>query len=226
MRHLCRAALRLDVVRGFNATYVTHQLVADLFGDRDDRGYLYRVLSRAPKQAEVLILSDERPESQPPVREWGRAVRIESRAYDFVPEAGQPLDYEIRLNATCVVTDKNGRKSRTDVWDAVFREDPDSPLSPHEVYREYLSRRLGETAVLKSARVVERGFEKAARAGRRPIQFVSTNLIGTLEVADPEGFLDVVVEGIGRAKAFGQGLLCLSPPGTILLRRYGGAEVT
>lgn len=225
MRHLSRADLSLKVVRGFNATYVIHQLVADLFGERDDRGYLYRVLSRAPREAEVLILSDEEPDRRPPVREWGGAVRVESRPYDFVPEAGQPLDYEIRLNATRVVTDEEGRKSRTDVWDAAWREDPETPLTPHDVYREYVERRLGETAGLHSARVVERGFEKAARAGRRPIRFVSTNLIGTLEVTDPVGFLDVMANGIGRTKAFGQGLLCLSRPGTILPRRYGRGEM-
>lgn len=225
MRHLSRAALRLDIVRGFNATYVIHQLVADLFGQRDDRGYLYRVLSRAPREAEVLILSDDEPDAEQPVRDWGCATDIESRPYDFIPDPGQPLDYEVRLNATRVVTGQKGRKCRTDVWDAVLRKDPDTRLTPHRVYQDYLERRLADVARLRSARVVERGFQKAARQGRRPIQFISTNIIGTLEVSEPERFLDLIAAGIGRAKAFGQGLLCLSRPGTILPRRYGGREM-
>ncbi|MEQ9398433.1 MAG: type I-E CRISPR-associated protein Cas6/Cse3/CasE [Longimicrobiales bacterium] len=224
MAYLSRAALRLEVVRGFNATYVIHQLVADHFGDRSDRGYLYRVLSRAPREAEVLILSTDEADPDPPHREWGRSLRVESRPYDFVPEVGQSLDFEVRLNATRVVTDE-GRKSRTDVWDAVRRQDPECALEPHDVYAEYLERQLDGTARLHAARVVERGLEKAARPGRRPIPFVSTNLIGTLEVSEPDRFIGVVAAGVGRAKAFGHGLLCLSRPGTILPRRYGGRDL-
>ena len=225
MAYLSRAALHLEVSRGFNATYVIHQLVADHFGERSDRGYLYRVLSRAPREAEVLILSTDVADPDPPPREWGRSLKVETRPYDFVPEAGQLLDFEVRLNATRVVTDDQSGKSRIDLWDAVRRQDPQSELGPHDVYGAYLERRLDGAARLYAARVVERGLEKAARSGRRPITFVSTNLIGTLEVSHPDRFIETVAAGVGRAKAFGQGLLCLSRPGTILPRRYGGREL-
>jgi CRISPR system Cascade subunit CasE len=212
----------MNVVRGFNTTYVVHQLVADLFGDRVDRGYLYRVLSGTAKEVEVLILSGDPPTQESPLREWGEVLCVESREYDVKLAPGQTLDFELRFNATRVVTDAEGRKSRVDAWDAVFREDRETPRTPHDVYRDYLERRLGETATLLSANVVERCEQRAARRGRKAIRFVSTNLIGSLTVRDPAAFLGVIFDGIGRAKAFGQGLLCLSRPGTILPRRYGG----
>lgn len=223
--HFSRAALRLNIVRGFNATYVTHQLVADLFGDRDDRGYLYRVLSRAPREAEVLVLSDRVPATEPAPRDWGAVAGVQSREYDFMPSPGQKLDYEIRINATCVVTDEQGKKSRMDVWDAAFREDRQTERTPHDVYREYLARRVGSSAKILSCRVVERGEDRAAREGRRPIRFISANLIGSIEIGEPQPFLEVMANGIGRSKAFGHGLICLSRPGTILPRRYGGGEM-
>lgn len=218
---LSRASLQLEVQRGFNAAYVIHQLVADLFGDRDDRGYLYRIVSRAPREAGVLVLSTDEPRSGPE-REWGRTTQIDSRRYDPDLETDQLVDYEIRINATRVVTQDSGRKKRVDVWDAVFAEDPDTDQTPHAVYQEYLERKLRDRAAVLECRVVERGMTKVARRGRRPIPFVATNLVGSLRIADPGGLMAGMRTGFGRSKAFGCGLLCLSRPGSLLPRRYPG----
>lgn len=216
---LSRAALRMNVKRGYNEPYIVHQLVADLFGDRDDRGYLYRVVSRAPKEAVVLVLSDIEP-MKGPKREWGHATELESRTYDPDLEIGQRLDYEIRINATRVVTQGSGRKKRVDIWDAAFSEDRETSETPHAVYQKYLQRKLDGQAHVLDARVVERGLTKIASGPRRTIPFVMTNLIGTLSVTNPEGLVADIGKGFGRSKAFGCGLLCLSRPGSILPRRY------
>lgn len=221
---LSRAALRMTVQRGYNEPYIIHQLVADLFGDRDDRGYLYRVVSRAPREANVLVLSRAEP-TPGPERAWGRTSGLESRAYDPELEAGQHLDYEIRINATRVVTQDDGSKPRFDVWDVVFEEEPDTERTPHDVYHEYLKRKLDGIAQLLDCRVVERGMTKVARADRRSIPFVATNLIGSLRVTEPKRLLEEMARGFGRSKAFGCGLLCLSRPGSILPRRYPGLSV-
>lgn len=218
---ISRGVLRLRRSRGYSPEYLIHQLVADWFGDRDDRGYLYRVTARPPREAHVLVLSDEPPVDDPPAREWGETVRVESKP--FAPEltSGQELDYELHINATRVVTQPNGKKKRTDIWDAVFHADCDDPRTPHDVYAAYLRRKLDGAAEVMDARVTERGQTRIRRANRsRPILFIVANLIGTLRVTDPDTFLDTVAHGIGRAKAFGCGMLCLSRPGTILPRKY------
>lgn len=222
---LSRATLQLERTRGYSPAYITHQLVADLFPDDDSRGYLYRVTGRAPGERRVLVLSGEEPDAGPE-RPWGSTRRLESKSYDPDLDSGLELDYELRLNATRVHTrtddDGNKTKTRRDVWDVVFDEEPETEQSPHDVYRAYVARKLEGAARIDDARVIDRSWVKAKKGGnRRPIQFVATNLIGTLQVRDPEALLETIAHGIGRAKAFGCGLLCLSRPGTVLARRYG-----
>lgn len=235
---LSRALLRLRPGRGWTAEYMTHQLVADLFGDRADRGYLYRVTRERPGGVEVLVLSSDAPlpPQSLPVRDWGAALDLQSKP--FTPEiaVGQAVDFELCINATRVITDPaSGRKHRTDAWEAVWRANRETLRTPDEVYGEYLAGKLGSAAELMSwaappagvpplARVTERGEVRARRGDRRgAIRFVATNLIGTLRVTDPGRFLEITTEGIGRARAFGCGLLCLSAPGTVLARRYPDA---
>jgi CRISPR system Cascade subunit CasE len=213
-----------EAERRSTSPYLIHQAVADLFGDRDDRGYLYRVTAEPAGGADVLVLSHTPPlslgELASPAHR--RAERVESKFFAPALTGGQPLDFEIRLNATQVVTDPTtGRKRRTDVWEAVWQADQQTPRTPHDVYGEYLQRKLEDVAEVRSARVVERGEVRARRGDRREaIRFVAVNVIGTLTVLDPTRFLEVVAAGIGRSKAFGCGLLCLSAPGTVLARRY------
>lgn len=236
--------LRSDPSRRWTAEYTTHQLVADLFGDRSDRGYLYRTVQERPGGVEVLVLSPDAPlgSESLPVRSWGAAVGVESKPFAPRLTAGQVVDFEIRINATRVITDPaTGRKHRTDVWEAVWRGDPDTVLSPHEVYGEYLTRKLSGSADLirqecdratgaeSLVRLTERTEVRARRGGRGSrgdrsecVRFVAANLIGTLRVRDPEQLLAITTGGIGRAKAFGCGLLCLSAPGTVLARRNAG----
>lgn len=221
---LSRAHFDLRVSRGFTAGYTLHQLVADLFGDREDRGYLFRTMTESPRDARVLILSDDPPNDDIPERDWGDIRRVETKEYDVPFREDQLLDYEVRINATRVVTQPSGRKKRVDVWDAVFAEDRETELTPHDVYAEYLGRRLKDAAELEHCRVVGRGDKRLGRPGRQAIRFVATDLIGTLRVLDPAAFRRTMFQGVGRSKAFGCGLLCLSLPGSILPRRYGVTE--
>lgn len=220
---ISRVQLEIRPHRGASQEYITHQLVADLFGDRGDRGYLYRVMSESRDRRTVtsLVLSHDPPHEDTPERPWGAVRRVERKPFAPAIQTGALLDYEIRINATAVVTSPSGRKKRTDVWDAVFAADRNDPRTPHDVYAAYLQRKLEGVAEILDGRVTARGPVRARRPGARsPIAFIATNLIGTLRVSDPLALLETIGAGVGRSKAFGCGLLCLSRPGSVLPRRH------
>jgi CRISPR system Cascade subunit CasE len=227
---ISRATLRIarptSEARRATAPYLIHQAVADLFGDRGDRGYVYRELGTDDDVVTVLILSTDPPL---PISELSspshrRVLSVESKP--FVPELtpGQVVDYEIRVNATKIVWDREtNTKQRKDVWDAVWRADPSTPSSPHDLYGAWLSSKLTAVAEVLAARVTERGEVRARRgAGDTCARFIAANIIGSLRVVEPNGLLSSMVDGLGRARAFGCGLMCLSRPGSILPRRHPG----
>lgn len=238
---LSAATLRIargggDAERRSTEAYLIHQAVADLFGERDNRGYLYRVVGESPGEREVLILSHAPPLAvdevdSPPHR---RVQRVRSKPFQPELSPGQLLDFEIRVNATRVVTGPdrkaNGklRKRRYDVWELVWKADKENfDNTPHHTYGEWLAGQLEGLAELVPdadgalARVTARGEVQARRGGRSDVpRYVATNLIGTLRVQDPGRFIEKIGRGIGRAKAFGCGLLLISRPGTVLARRY------
>ena len=206
--------------RSASEEYLVHQLVADLFGDRDERGYLYRVLQTSPQETQVLVLSLGRPveSGSRPVRDWGWIISEASKAFDPPLKRGQVLDYEVRLNAT-----RSQDQRRVDIWDAVWKADPADSRSPDDVYGEYLARRLGEAALVSQARVTERRFVQMRRGRHKeePISLVSTNVAGRLEILEPEAFRAALLSGVGRSKAMGHGLICISAPGTVLPQSTG-----
>ena len=209
--------------RGATKEYLVHQLVADLFSDQPGRGYLYRLTRDRPGGAEVLVLSSEAPREavDRPVRNWGRTLSVVSKPYAPSLSAGQVVDYEIRINATTSVGGK-----RKDVWDAVFGANRDDPRSSADVYQAFLGRRLGDAAEMMATHLTERRFVNIRRrlGKQRAITFVSANLIGALRINDPDHFLQIVADGVGRAKSFGHGLVCISRPGSILVRSHAHAS--
>lgn len=217
--------------RGSTREYLLHQFVADLFPDRPDRGYLFRETRPRPCGAEVLVLSTGAPREMDeiPVHPWGCAVDVRSKPFAPRLEPGMVLDYEVRVNATrCVPVPGRKRGRREEIWNAVWRPERETPRTPDDVYRQWMARKLESAAEVLDARVTERGETRARRgdpSGHHPkdrqVLFVAANVVGSLRVTDPERLAAVMVAGIGRARAFGCGLLCLSRPGTVLSR--GGA---
>ena len=130
--------------------YLLHQAVANLFGDRPDRGYLfYEIGRRKDRTAELLVLSDRPPtEGLPEVSPW-QITRLRTKPFIVRLPSGAVLDFEIRVNATVVRTTARGRKGgrvrrkrRVDVWDALWGEHRDTDRTRDDVYAEYLGRKL------------------------------------------------------------------------------------
>lgn len=208
--------------RGATRGYLLHQLVADLFGQYEKRPFLYRSDGSDGPRTTAIVLSSKAPIDASDHRgsPAGSILKVESKPFELSVPVGTLLDFEIRINATKDVRQDNGSTRRTDIWEAE-RERTSEPGAMADVYAAYLGRKLTGSAKVLVARVIARQFPKV-RAGlkRRPITFVATDLIGSLEVQDARKLSDTMSNGIGRSKAFGCGLLCLSRPGAILPRRH------
>jgi CRISPR system Cascade subunit CasE len=243
---LSRATLSLRgdlhaLPRGSSEEYLIHQAVADLFGDRPqgDRGYLYRVMERQRNERKILVLSHAEPLPLERIafRPWLGVTALQTKRFDPALRAGQALDFQVRVNATRVVTSEDEKtesgepkKRRFDVYDAARHRNTPPSHSPADVYREWLGRQLAGAAEVRDVGLVERGEAKPSRgmdrtdARTRRIQFVYAELIGALLVEDPRRLLDIAVGGVGRARAFGCGLLLLWPPGSLPRRRLRESE--
>lgn len=213
--------------RGTSREYMIHQSVADLFGDQDERCYLWRELSKYSDVARVLVLSSR------PVHSELRDVASPQCQFHiqaskpFLAElrTGQRLDFELRANATRVVsTPASGQapgaaprnqKIRRDIWDVRFAAGMDREIAMADVYGDWLQRQLGTVADIGTVAVTERRLITVRRSAKTPpIPIVATNLAGELEVRDPDGLVVLMQNGIGRGRAFGCGLLCLAPLGS------------
>lgn len=243
--HLTKASIELHrppvQERGVTAEYLLHQSIADLFGDREERGYVWRQLSAGPRHADVLLLSSSPPDAAAGDRmPLHRRVRtIVSRPFRPELRTGQQFDFELRVNATRVVTtpavaadvmdvtDPKARKQRRDVWDIAFADKSNASVRMVDVYAEWLRTQLAEVAELGDVAVTERGLMRVRRSLARPaIPVITTNLVGSLTVREPELLVDRMAGGIGRSRAFGCGLLCLARFGSRPRRALASARDT
>jgi len=178
--------------------YAWHQTLWHAFPGMDGkpRNFLTRV-DRRGDNFEALILSPEPPEPQP----WGQ--------WDTKPIAESFFQHEryrfsLRANPTQmrVVRDAEGNRRkhgrRTGVFDPVQ-------------LRQWVTRRLQQAG----CRIEVVSFdppvrETFCRKGKTLIQ-VRVDFRGVLRVVDRHRFVEAAVCGIGRARAFGFGMLLLAP---------------
>lgn len=229
--------------RGATAEYLLHQAVADLFGNRGDRGYVWRQLAADARGADVLILSTTAPDPTAGDRmpSHRRVRSVVSRPFRPDLRAGQQLDFELRVNATRVVSTPaepadimdveapKAHKRRFDVWDVVFATGPAPTVSMVDVYATWLRAQLESVARIDEMAVTERGMVRVRRSLTHPaMPIVATNLVGSLTVREPDALVARMAAGIGRSRAFGCGLLCLARLGSRPRRQLvsGGAAAT
>ena len=210
--------------RGTTAPYAIHQALADLFGEYHERPFLYRADGDGSKRGLLILSTTPLATPVPPrSRTLVEVAALATKRYGLGVAPGTVLDYEIRVNATRdMPTKERTRSRRVDAWEAVWQADKRTERTQHEVYGEYLQRKLTDCTRVLTCHVTERVFVRARKrlSGPPAITFVATNLIGALEVLDTPALLKAIGEGIGRSRAFGCGLLCLSRPGTVLPRRH------
>jgi CRISPR system Cascade subunit CasE len=162
-------------------------------------------------------------------------VEVRALAVDWVPKS--TLDFETRIRPVIRIRPE-GRTGRTRERDAFLEaidpdERPPTDLTPHRVwptreriYAEWLSRELarGGAARLETARmiafqrtrVLRRPTQPGAGRGRIESEGPDAILRGRLRIEDGAGFATLLGRGVGRHRAFGFGMLLLTPPGRLI----------
>ncbi|MBB5350956.1 CRISPR system Cascade subunit CasE [Haloferula luteola] len=206
---LTQARIPYDIVArpwkdgGFRDSYAWHKRVWEAFPGSPEasRDFLTR-LDDTGHDFRLLILSQE-PPSRP---DWCPSDQWQSKTIADTFFQHRHYQFSLLANPTRkrVVRDpdghrkKNGRRealvSRQDLIDWMSRKGEQNGFAP-------------DLVTLKTLPRPRQAFLKKGSAGLH----CATEFTGTLEVTDPELFLHAAHSGIGSAKAFGFGMLCLSP---------------
>jgi CRISPR system Cascade subunit CasE len=206
---LTQAKIPYDIVArewkdgGFRDSYAWHKRIWEAFPGQPDAGRDF--LSRLDDTGHcfwLLLLSPE-----PPVRpDWCPMDAWESKSVqDSFYQHGR-YRFSLIANPTrkLVVRDAQGNRKKNGRR---------TPLSRREDLLNWISRK-GQThgfrpdmPSLKTIPRPRQPFMKKGGGGTH----TATEFTGFLEVTDPAAFKEAACKGVGTAKAFGFGMLCLVP---------------
>lgn len=228
--HLSRARLRRDAPAAALAPVllpdsmnerasVGHRLIWTLFGDNADRrrDFLWReegALAVRPGGTSFLILSARPPEDRHALFD------LETKPFEPVLAKGDRLAFTLRANPVVTRKDESGRARRHDVVMDRLR-----PLMPGTRAasradamwrggRDWLTAQGARYGfeILQPDQVWADGYDQLRlerRGGHRPITISVLDLKGTLRVVEPGSFVQALLSGFGKAKAFGCGLMLI-----------------
>jgi CRISPR system Cascade subunit CasE len=212
--------------------YGWHALFTAAFG-RDLAPKPFRVLARRGRSTQVLAYAQaDAGALRARACDFGdpkviAAVGVDSLASKPMPNfvKGRRLGFSAWLRPT-VRTDREGDRERSRELDAFVAAKlaaiPGQPLDKASVYADWARKKLNQAGVdieslridgLESSDVVRRGRDRPN--GSRPLARIpghAVTIAGTLRIADADGFAALLARGLGRHRAFGYGMLLLSPP--------------
>ncbi|ELM7337380.1 TPA_asm: type I-E CRISPR-associated protein Cas6/Cse3/CasE [Salmonella enterica subsp. diarizonae serovar 50:l,v:z35] len=186
--------------------YVMHQWLWELFPGGKERQFLYR---REELQGafRFFVLSQERP---------AESAIFDVQCRPFAPElsVGQILRFTLRANPTICKAGK-----RHDLLMEAKRQVKTQPDSrdiwtyQQQAALEWLSRQGEQNGFsLREASVDAYRQQQIRREkSRQMIQFSSVDYTGVLVVNNPVLFLQRLVQGYGKSRAFGCGMMLIKP---------------
>jgi len=170
---------------------------ADLPGGEQERRATSKILFRVDETATgrvVLVQSLVAPTNPP------ASTKIKAVHCGTAMSPGTAVRFRVAVNTVM-------RRRRSD------GKHRDAPLPPDQVDQWLVGKLTGaltEATILASARSVYGTDRKGPKPGSASALQVDT-IDGVAKVGDPDRLLTLVVDGVGRAKAYGCGLLTVSP---------------
>jgi CRISPR system Cascade subunit CasE len=215
---------------GFDEGRALHHLLAETFGKavlqpfrllvppRSDVGNLYAYTSAPAASLRDMAQAIALPEHLGVLD----LARLEEKPMPVAWVSGQWLGFDLitrpvrRLNGPLGAFAKG---AEIDAFlDHVLHNHPDSPPESREtsreaVYVDWLRERLEGAARLQPdrSRLAQFCRRRVARGGAAS-EGPEATFHGTLEIADPVRFADLLARGVGRHRAYGYGMLLLRAP--------------
>lgn len=204
--------------------YSAHQLLWRLFPDlQGPRPFLFRQEMDEPSDGGVprglplfYMLSDREPTATPELLE------VQTKPFSPVLEVGDQLAFRLRANPTVAKPVEGKRGQRVDVLMAAkypFESGKERTSAAcidamNHAAREWLASR-SESWGFRLPVEPELGAYRQhvlPKTKGRPIRYSSVDYEGLLEVTDLGRLVETLAQGVGRAKAFGCGLMLLRRP--------------
>ena len=142
-------------------------------------------------------------------------------------EVGEQLAFSVRVCPTVRCRDEEGKNHERDAFLRAIEQGREG-VSREQVYAEYLGDRL-PGADLAGVHMVRFRLMKRSRKnghGYTTITQPDVVLLGTLTVTDPETLRRAMIQGVGRQRAFGCGMLRLRPMPVEAISRTRDAAAT
>lgn len=202
----------LDFWRVFQSSYILHQSIWRLFGDRADRkrDFLYR-LEQNKSRPIIYTVSAREPSGTQNL--W----HVEAKRYEPKINPGARLAFMLRTNPIRAKRDEENKQHRHDVvMEAKTRlkeqgvKKPVSQIIQEEGFNWFSSHAEKCGFIVKPEDVRADGYQQhrfLKGKGGKQVSLSTLDFNGVLTVADSKLFLETLYKGIGPAKAFGCGLM-------------------
>lgn len=208
--------------------YGWHALLCAAFG-KADAPKPFRIIARRGRPTQLLAYSPftsmelaDRAAAFADPKAFS-ALGIAQLASRPMPPFAQGRRLGFSLRARPVVrADRDGDRAKSREIDAyVHARAKGDAREKAEIYLDWIDRKMKAGGVeieslrldgLESVKIVRRAAPGAHGRPLRTIPGHSVAVVGNLRVADEARFAELVARGVGRHRAFGFGMLLLSPP--------------
>lgn len=202
--YLSRISLDLanrNTLRALRSPSIFHGAIDSSF-DGDRPRNLWRI-DRFAGGLSVLLLSSDAPDLSSFCRQFGFENGAQTKSYDaFLAgiSADETFTFRLTANPTYSLHDKDDKRGRVCAHTTIGHQ---------TTWLMKQAEKHGFAINSDSFDVVRNEWLRFRKAGSRPVSILSVTYEGTLTVTDPELFRTALTNGIGRGKAYGQGLMTI-----------------
>jgi CRISPR system Cascade subunit CasE len=184
-----------------------HSWVERSFPDEVQKGIRTRKLWRIDTlygTRYLLVLSEEKPDLEA-LERYGVLGTAQTKDYDrFLKTIRKDGLYRFRVTLNPVKSISQGEGKRGRVV-------PEITADQQLHYLESRAKGLGFELIPDEYRIVERGWAPFRKQGQRMLRLSKATYEGLLKVQDRDVFCRTLINGIGKKKAYGFGLMTIIP---------------